>query len=162
MNRFWITLAFLSLMWISRPLPLWSQDADAGMVKPTRGIIENVPEQEPFWGQAIVRGGPGGDFPKLGSLPNGTEVTLGQSFGFFIQITSPLEGFIGSNLVRITETAPADVDPNSPPSFDLVIFNSRPEKRREILETPKEKPFVPVPKTLPPEPPVLAPYFEKK
>jgi len=145
-------------------LPALGQGDPGGTtaMKPSKGVIDYVPTGAPFHGQALVLETPTQGAPILGTLPNGTEVTLGESSGWYIRITSPRVGYVGANLVRITESAPLNPDSRTEPTFEQVSYNSRPETRAATLRREGPKPFVPIPPGPARTPKPLADYLQRR
>jgi len=146
MKRFHNRRLFLAgILVLTCLLPVFAQEGElSASQQPTRGEIANVPEKSPYWGQAVVRSRPDSKSEALGSLQNGTEVALGEMSGMWIKVTAPKVGWVGSNLVKITESGP--LDPNTPLTIEQMIYNSKPAKRLKILKGQQSiKPFLAVP-----------------
>jgi len=156
--RYFFCLGLLCFPFWLQPI-LADQDSEA-LSEPKKGVIAHVPNNAQYNGCALLKEGPESKSKTIGNLPNGTSVTIGGMSGAWLQVTHPKQGWVAANLIDITETGP--VDPNAPPSFETVVFNSKPEIRLKILEKTQEKSAAETSKGLPEQIPALEKYFQQE
>jgi hypothetical protein len=131
-----LILAILAL--IAGPIGhrVWAQ-APGGetLSEPRRGVVQNVPTADPYYGNLVIRQGPSLQTPSIGFVSNGDEVTIVGTSGSFMQISSPKSGFVWASYLKITEWGQSQIVPGQDPlPLETIVNNTSALSIRQNLQ----------------------------